>query len=183
MTPPSIGRYRIEAELGSGRYCETFQAFDLVHRRSVALKLLHPELFSDPNAWRVFLSDIQEAADLIHPHIAWIWETDDQDGRCYLVERFIGGETLGSLITKSGPLPTDQAIKALEEIAQAIEFGQQHGWTHGGLTPHNILISPDLGAVLSDYGLMSAVHRRLTNRHPTWQMRHICHLRPCAGLH
>ncbi len=160
MTLTSIGRYRIESELGSGRYCRTFQAYDLFHRRAVALKLLQPELFSDGHAWRGFLSDIQGAADLIHPHIAWIWETGEQDGRYYLVERFIGGETLSALITQSGPLPTDQAIKALEEIAQAIEFGQQHGWTHGGVTPHNILISPDLGAVLSDYGLFSAIHRK-----------------------
>lgn len=161
MTLSLLGRYRIESELGTGRYCETFQAFDLVHRRSVALKLLRQDLFDKVFDWRSFLSEVQRASDLVHPHIAWIWETDEQDGRYFLVERFIGGETLKLSIAQNGPLPADQAIKSIEEIAQAIEFGQQHGWMHGAVNPRNILISHDLGAVLSDFGLMSAVRSRL----------------------
>ena len=161
MRLPSFGRYRIEAELGAGRFSETYHAYDLVRRRPAALKLLRPDLFSDPRLWRDFLAEVQRAAELVHPHIAWIWETGEMEGRFFLAERFIGGETLAARLAHSGPLPVNQALKALEHIAQAIDFAEQRGWTHGAVTPGSILLSPDLGAVLSDYGLLNAARLKL----------------------
>jgi serine/threonine protein kinase len=163
VRPSSFGRYRIETELGVGRFSETYHAYDLVRRRPTALKLLHPNLFSDERSWRGFLAEIQRAAELVHPHIAWIWETGEMEGRYFLAERFIGGETLAARLAHSGPLPVNQTLKVLEQIAQAIDFAEQRGWTHGRVTPGNILLSQDLGAVLGDYGLLNAVRLKLPN--------------------
>jgi serine/threonine protein kinase len=157
----SFGRYRIETELGTGRFSETYQAYDLVRRRTVALKLLRSDLLPDERAWTGFLAEIQRAAELVHPHIAWIWEAGEIEGRYFLAERFVGGESLSAHLSQYGPLPADQALKYLEHIAQAIDFSEQRGWTHGSVTPRNILLSRDLGAVLSDYGLLNAARLKL----------------------
>jgi serine/threonine protein kinase len=152
-----FGQNRIEAELGGGQWTETYHATDIVHRRPVALKLLRPNLLPSERIYWELIDSAQRASELVHPHIAWMWETGNLEGRFYLTERFMGGRSLAALLTSNGPLPWNEAIQRIEEVAQAIEFARQRGWRHARLTPHNILISHELGAGLSDYGLWHAI--------------------------
>ncbi len=158
-----IGQYRIESELGAGEWTETYHAYDVVLRRPVALKLLRPGKLPAEKKYLDFLAQAQRASDLVHPRIAWVWSTGETGGRYYLTERFVGGESLAARLKRTGPIPWDQALKTLEQIAQALEFGEEHGWIHGRATPHNILLGAEHGAVLSDYGLVNAVRRVLPN--------------------
>ena len=167
MTTSFIGRYRLETRLEAGEWSETYQAYDLVNRRPVALKLLNPTMLSNERAWRGLLSEIQRSAELVHPHIAWVWETGEEDGRRFLTERFIAGATLENKLAEGGPLPWGQALPLLEQLAQALEFGAARGYRHGRITPHNVLVSPEMGAVLSDYGLANALSLLFPERPPT----------------
>ncbi len=153
----SLGQYRIEAELGSGRFSETYRAYDTVRRRPAALKLLHPSLRDGEQAFRDFLSQAGQAAELVHPHIAWVWECGEAEQRFFLVERFVNGPALASRLVQTGTLPWEQARQVVDQIAQALEFAYSKGWVHGRVTPHNILLGPDQTAVLSDYGLQRAL--------------------------
>ncbi|MCC6958126.1 MAG: serine/threonine protein kinase [Anaerolineales bacterium] len=160
MTTSTIAQYRFEDPLGGGDFTETYHAFDLIRRRPVALKLLRPGLFP-PAALKGFLERAQRAAELVHPRIAWVWEAGEAQGRHYIVERFVGGESLAAHLERAGPLPWERALQTLEQISQGIEFAEERGWTHGRVTPHNILLSADQGAVLSDYGLVNALRELL----------------------
>ncbi len=167
MINTTIAQYRLESRLGEGRFTETYHAFDLVRRRPVALKLLITDLLPSEMSYRDFLAQTQRAADLVHPRIAWVWEAGEAEGRYLCAERYISGETLAAYIGRSGPLPWDRALQVIEQIAQAIEFAEEHGWTHGSITPHNILLGADLGAVLSDYGLTNAIRAALPELTPS----------------
>ena len=153
----SLGQYRIDEELGSGRFCLTYRAYDMVRRRPAALKLLHPNLLGDEQAYRGFLSQAGQAAELVHPYIAWLWESGEAEQGCFLVERFVNGPALASRLAQSGPLPWEQVCQVVDQIAQALEFAYSKGWVHGKVTPHNILLGPDQTAVLSDYGVQRAL--------------------------
>jgi len=160
LTAATIAQYRLEDQLGAGNFTETYQAFDMVRRRPVALKLLRPGLLPAASL-RGFLERAQRAAELVHPRLAWVWEAAEAQGRHYITERFVGGESLAAHLQRSGPLPWERALQVLDQIAQGIEFAEERGWTHGRVTPHNILLSADQGAVLSDYGLVNALRELL----------------------
>ncbi len=152
----ALGQYRIQAELGNGRFSETYHAYDMVRHRMIALRLLLPGLLdSEPEYWD-FLDQAALATELVHPHIAWVWEIGRIGGRFLIVERFVNGPSLAGRISQSGPLPWEQAQQVIDHIAQALEFATSKGWVHGRVTPHNILLGPDQTAVLSDYGMQRA---------------------------
>jgi hypothetical protein len=153
----ALGQYRIQAELGNARFSETYHAYDMVRHRMIALKLLHPGLLDSEQAYWDFLDQVEQASELVHPHIAWIWEIGHIAGRFFMVERFVNGPSLANRLSQSGPLPWEQAQQAVDQIAQALEFATAKGWVHGRVTPHNILLGPDQSAVLSDYGLQRAL--------------------------
>jgi serine/threonine-protein kinase len=153
----NLGYYRIEEALGSGRYFDVYRAVDPVRRRTVALKVLKASLLGSGQVTPRFLDQARAASDLVHPHLAWVWEVGEADGVYYLAERCVNGPSLGRILADSGPLPWEQAILTIRQVAQALDFAHVRGWEHGGVNPHNILLSPDLGAVLTDFGLMMAL--------------------------
>jgi len=154
----TLGQYRIEAELGSGRFSETYRVYDTVRRRPAVLKLLHATLLDRSQAYRDFLSQAQQATELVHPYIAWVWETGEAEPGFFLVERFVNGPALVGKLAQTGTLSWEQACQVVDQIAQALEFAYSKGWVHGRVNSRNILLGPDQTAVLSDYGLQRALH-------------------------
>jgi len=149
-----LAHYHIEALLGEGRYSLTYRAMDTVRKRIVALKVLKLDELPGQVPLTRFLERARFASDLVHPHIAWIWETGESDGIYYLVERYVNGVSLASVLDQSGPLPWEQALQVIQQIAQGLDFAHGKDCLHLDVTPHNILLSPDLGAVLTDFGLL-----------------------------
>jgi len=152
-----IGKYEIMELVGSGAYAEVYKAVDTVLRRTVALKLLKPILLSDNEAVSRFLQEAQTAASLTHPNIAWVWDLGEMDGRYYLAMRFIDGLPLDRILKMRGALPWDEAVKIVQEIGGALIFAHKRGLVHRDIKPQNIIISPDDGAVLTDFGLVRAM--------------------------
>lgn len=150
--PTGFDQYRIETLLGAGRLAQTYRAVDTVRRRVVALKLLRSDLSASAGC-QILLAQVAPAVDLIHPHIAWLWEAVQTGDDCYLVERYASGPNLTQALGRSGPLDWPQARQALGQLVQAVEFAHAHGWVHGAIHPGNIILSPELGAVLTDFTL------------------------------
>lgn len=148
MDGQQVGHYRIEAHLGDGADTQVFRAVDTVRRRPVALKLLRSELGT-----LALLQEAQLAEDLVHPHVAWVWETGLAGDQAYLAERLIHGQATRQLLRESGPLPWEQALEIIQQIAQAVDFASRKGWAHGDIRPENILYSLEQGAALTDFGL------------------------------
>ena len=105
----SLGRYQIETHLGSGAYADVYKALDTVLDRVVALKVLKPALMADEDAFVRFQQEAKAQANLMHPHIAWVWDLGEAEGRYFLAMRYVDGPSLDQYLTEHSPLPWDES--------------------------------------------------------------------------
>lgn len=162
VSPERVGHYRIEVRLFDHPGADVFLAVDTVRKRSVTLWVLKQEIFPDRAAELRFFRKAQSASDLIHPHLAWVWETGEADGNQFIVERHIEGPTLRRHLQENGPLSWDEASAAIEQLAQGLDFAHKHGNIHGGIRSELIYISRQLGAVLGGFGAPGPAAHDLT---------------------
>jgi eukaryotic-like serine/threonine-protein kinase len=144
-------RYRIEGELGRGGMATVYQAEDLKHRRRVAVKVLHAEHSAAVGKER-FLREITTAANLTHPHIVPVFDSGEADGQLYFVMPVMEGETLRARLEREGPLPIEEAIRLVRQVADGLEYAHGAGVLHRDLKPENIMLSRG-HAVLADFGI------------------------------
>jgi TolB-like protein/Flp pilus assembly protein TadD len=147
--------YRIKRELGRGGMATVFLAEDLKHGRSVAVKVLHPEVAVSLGAER-FVREIQVASRLQHPHIVPLYDSGEADGLLYYVMPYVEGETLRARLAREKQLPLDDALHIVREVAGALSYAHTHGFIHRDIKPENILLSGG-HAVVADFGIARAV--------------------------
>ena len=154
------GRYEVEREIGAGGMATVYLARDLRHKRSVALKVVRPELGGREGVER-FLREIELAARLQHPHILPVFDSgvvDDGAGPPipYFVMPFVEGETLRQLLRREGRLPVEAATTLAAEIADALAYAHGKGVVHRDIKPENVLLSGGHAVVL-DFGVAKAL--------------------------
>jgi serine/threonine-protein kinase len=149
------GRYRIERQLGEGGMATVYLAEDLKHDRSVALKVLKPELAAVVGAER-FLAEIKTTANLQHPNILPLFDSGQADGLLFYVMPYVEGETLRDRLDREHQLPVDEAVRIATHVAQALDYAHRHGVIHRDIKPANILLH-DGQPVVSDFGIALAV--------------------------
>ncbi len=148
------GRYRIEREIGEGGMATVYLARDLKHNRSVALKVLKPELAAVVGAER-FLAEIKTTANLQHPHILPLHDSGEADSFLYYVMPHVEGESLRQRIDRDKQLPVDEAVQITTAVTQALQHAHDRGVIHRDIKPANILIQ-DGQPVISDFGIALA---------------------------
>ncbi len=149
------GRYEVEREIGEGGMATVYLARDLRHNRSVALKVLKPELAAVVGAER-FLAEIETTANLQHPHILPLFDSGEADGFLFYVMPFVEGETLRERIERERQLPVDEAVGIATSVARALQHAHDRGVIHRDIKPANILMQ-DGQPVVSDFGIALAV--------------------------
>ena len=151
-------RYTIERELGSGGMAIVFLAQDLKHDRSVAVKVLRPELVAFVGSLGVqrFLREISVAAKLSHPHILALHDSGEVEGLPYYVMPFVEGESLRDRLNREGPLRIEEALRIAREVASALSYAHSLGFVHRDIKPENILLHHD-EPVIADFGIAAAV--------------------------
>jgi eukaryotic-like serine/threonine-protein kinase len=149
-------RYLIEGELGRGGMATVYLAEDLRHKRRVAVKVLHAELSAAVGKER-FLREITTAANLTHPHIVPVFDSGEADGHLYFVMPLIEGETLRARIEREGPLPVEEAIRLIRQVADGLEYAHGAGVLHRDLKPENIMLSRG-HALLADFGIAGSTN-------------------------
>jgi len=149
------GRYTIERELGRGGMAIVYLAQDLKHRRSVAIKVLHPELAAAVGTDR-FLREIEIAASLTHPHIVPLHDSGEADSFAYYVMPYVEGESLRERLSRETQLPLDGAVQIAREVADALAYAHSHDVVHRDIKPENILLEAG-HAVVSDFGIARAI--------------------------
>src|ERR1043166_7754071 len=149
------GRSRIQRELGAGGMAMVYLATDLRQGRSVALKVLRPELASLIGPER-FLREIEISGKLNHPPILPLFDAGDADGLPYFVMPFIAGESLRDRLSREGQLPVPDALQITREVADALAYAHEQGFIHRGIKPENILLSSG-PALVADFGIARAV--------------------------
>src|SRR3989475_8213471 len=148
-------RYRVERELARGPTAVVFLAQDLRHDRSVAIKVLHPELAAAVGAER-FLREIQLAARLHNPHIVALHDSGETNGLLYFVMPYVAGESLRSRLERESQLPIPDAIRITGDVAQALGYAHGLSVVHRDIKPENILLE-DGHALVADFGIARAI--------------------------
>ena len=146
-----LGPYEIVGALGAGAMGEVYKARDSRLDRSVAIKILAPEIAGDPDLRERFAREARAVAALDHPHICGIYDVGEMSGTHFFVMPYLEGQTLAARLEK-GPLRLDQVLKIAGEIADALDKAHRKGIVHRDLKPANIMLTK-AGAKLLDFGL------------------------------
>src|SRR5215210_1150414 len=147
------GRYRLDAQIGSGGMSTVYRAFDSVLERRVAVKLMHREIAADTDQLERFRREARAVAQLSHPHIVGVIDAGEEDGRPYIVFEYVEGETLKDRIRRHGRLPVDEAIAYAIEIARALGAAHARHIVHRDVKPQNVLIDEEGSAKVTDFGI------------------------------
>ncbi|MER6347180.1 serine/threonine-protein kinase [Streptomyces sp. NPDC001595] len=154
-----IAGYRIEQEVGRGGMAVVYRAQDLHLDRTVALKLLAPELARNDTFRKRFTRESQVAAALDHPNIVPVYDAGETDGVLYIAMRYVAGRDLRRMLDREGPLPPATALRIGAQVASALDAAHDHGLVHRDVKPGNILIARGTDsehpehAYLTDFGL------------------------------
>jgi eukaryotic-like serine/threonine-protein kinase len=148
-------RYTIERELGRGGMATVYLAQDRKHRRSVAVKVLSPELAAALGPER-FLHEIDTAAKLTHPHILPLHDSGEADGLLYYVMPYVEGESLRGRLVRERQLPFEDALRIACQVADALGYAHERDVVHRDIKPENILFQSG-HAVVSDFGIARAI--------------------------
>jgi len=148
-----LGHFRVDEFIGGGGMGRVFRAWDARLERPVALKILPPEQASEPEIRARFLNEARSAAKLVHPGFALVYEAGEENGLFYIAFEFIEGNNLRSLVEREGPLPVEEALRIVLQVAQALAHAARKGVVHRDIKPSNILLTPDGQAKLIDLGL------------------------------
>jgi serine/threonine-protein kinase len=147
--------YTIDREIGRGGMATVFLARDEKHHRSVALKVLDPELGAVLGAER-FLSEIRVTAALQHPNLLPLFDSGEAGGLLYYVMPYVEGESLRHRLDREKQLPIDEALHIATAVANALDYAHAHGVIHRDLKPENILLQHGQ-PVVADFGIALAV--------------------------
>jgi len=137
-----LGRYEIRSPLGAGGMGEVYLAYDSQLERTVALKVLPPEIARDEQRMHRFRQEARSASALKHPNVAHIYEIGEGNGINFIAMEYIEGETLRQHIKRSR-LKTVEVLDIASQVASALAAAHQSGIVHGDIKPDNIVLSRD----------------------------------------
>ena len=149
----TIGNYRILQEVGLGGMGKVYRGVDTMLDREVAIKVLRPELTMHSSLVERFRKEAMVLAKLHHPNIALLYNLFHQGNLFFMVMEFVHGETLESLLRRAGVLSYGQAIRIFAQILGALGYAHQHGVIHRDIKPSNIMILPNNGVKVMDFGI------------------------------
>src|SRR3954463_9379335 len=147
------GRYRLDAQVGSGGMSTVYRAFDTTLERRVAIKLMHRPLAQDSDQLERFRREARAVAQLNHPHIVGVIDAGEDDGTPYIVFEYVEGETLKDRIRRLGRLPVPEAVAYTIEIARALAAAHERHIVHRDVKPQNVLIDEEGTAKVTDFGI------------------------------
>lgn len=150
-------RFEIISKTGVGGMATVYVAKDKVLNRDVAVKVLKDEFTTDEEFVKRFNSEALSAASLTHPNIVSIYDVGNEDGIYYIVMELVRGKTLKQIITEEGALPWKWSVNIAMQIASALETAHKNNIVHRDIKPHNIIITEDGVAKVTDFGIAKAV--------------------------
>jgi formylglycine-generating enzyme required for sulfatase activity/serine/threonine protein kinase len=154
VVPPfHLGRYRITAKLGKGRFGTVYQGYDDQLRREVAIKVRHLNPAAPADYTLLYLAEGRMLASLDHPGIVPIYDVGrTEDGIYYLVTKLVAGSDLAAKLRQIQPTHAASA-EIVVRVAQALHHAHQRGLVHRDVKPANILIDVQGNPIVTDFGL------------------------------
>ena len=151
------GRYELLEKIGEGGMAVVFKARDRLLNRMVAIKILRPEYTRDAVFVASFRKESQVAAGLVHPNIVNVYDVGKEGNIHYIVMELIEGEPLSEIIKHEGKLDPYRAASIAKQVASALSTAHKHQLIHRDVKPHNIMITRDGVAKITDFGIAKAV--------------------------
>lgn len=163
-------RYRILCLLGKGGMGLVYKAHDLDLNRTVALKLVRPDLTADPEAMQRFKQELLLASKISHKNVLRIHDLGDAGGVKFISMAYIDGEDLNHVLRKRGRLSVDRVLHLARQLCAALNAAHSEGIIHRDLKPQNILIDQEGSAFISDFGLAKSLEGGLAEMTHTGQI-------------
>ena len=150
-------RYEILENIGNGGMATVYKAKCHVLNRYVAVKVLRDEFTTDGEFVKRFNTEAQSAASLTHPNIVSVYDVGSEGDIHYIVMELIKGKTLKEIINEDGALSWKWSVNVAIQIASALETAHKNNIIHRDIKPHNIIITEDGIAKVTDFGIAKAV--------------------------
>lgn len=150
-------RYEILEKIGEGGMATVYKARDNTLKRYVAVKVLRDEFITDDEFIKRFNSEAQAAASLTHPNIVSIYDVGHEETVHYIVMELVQGKTLKEIINEDGVLPWKWSVNIAIQVTSALETAHKNNIVHRDIKPHNIIITEDGIAKVTDFGIAKAV--------------------------
>jgi tetratricopeptide (TPR) repeat protein/TolB-like protein/predicted Ser/Thr protein kinase len=149
-------RFRIEQLLGEGGMGKVYKAHDKELSRTVALKILQPELTKDPSVIMRFKQELLLASRISHRNILRIHDLTDYQGVKFISMAFIEGQDLNQMLKQTRPLSVERSLKLARQMCEALEAAHAEGVVHRDFKPHNVLVGNNDQVYVSDFGLATS---------------------------
>lgn len=156
-------RYEIVEKIGVGGMATVYKAKCKLLNRNVAIKVLKDEFANDSEFIKRFQVEAQSAASLSHPNIVSIYDVGNEENLHYIVMELIDGKTLKEIINEKGKLPWKEAANIASQIASGLMKAHSNHIVHRDIKPHNIIITKDGVAKVTDFGIAKAVSNSTIN--------------------
>jgi serine/threonine protein kinase/tetratricopeptide (TPR) repeat protein len=147
------GRYEILETLGEGGMGAVYKAQDRELGRTVALKVIRPELASNPDILQRFKQEILLSSKVTDRNIIRIYDLGEADGVKFITMEYVQGEDLRCLLRRDGKLAPAEAVAIMEQVASGLVAAHREGIIHRDLKPGNIMRATDGRVLVMDFGL------------------------------
>jgi eukaryotic-like serine/threonine-protein kinase len=146
-------RYQILKILGQGGMGAVYQARDQELDRIIALKVIRPELASNPGILQRFKQELILSRHVTHKNVVRIFDLGEAEGTKFITMEFVEGEDLRSVLRHHGKFSARKAVAVVQQICRALEAAHAEGVIHRDLKPQNIMRDPQGRIVVMDFGL------------------------------
>ncbi len=150
-------RYLLLEKIGGGGMAVVYKARCTLLNRFVAIKILRSEFTNDEEFVKRFKVEAQAVASLSHPNVVSIYDVGYQEDIHYIVMEYVDGMTLKDYLNKHGAINWQDAVKITIQICSAIEHAHKNNIVHRDIKPHNILLTKEGIAKVTDFGIARAV--------------------------
>jgi serine/threonine protein kinase len=148
-----IGQYKILEKIGEGGMGIVYKAEHTTLEQIVALKSLPSALSSSTEMRERFIREAKIQAKLSHPNVVNLHNFFEHEGNFYLVMEFVDGETVESILRRSGLIPPERCVSIFRQVLDGIGYAHSKGITHRDIKPSNIMITNEGAVKITDFGI------------------------------
>lgn len=157
-----VGDYEIIDVLGAGGMGKVYKVRNIISERLEAMKVLLPNLATDPDLADRFMREIKVQASLQHQNIAALHTALRLNNQLLMLIEFVEGSTIESVL-RQGPIPVPKAVDYIKQVLLALQYAHSHGVIHRDIKPANMMLTPSGVVKLMDFGIAKlSEDRRLT---------------------
>ena len=164
MTPKKLGRYEIIEECGRGAMGVVYKALDPKIQRHVALKVIRWDRNpAGREPFELFEKELRIAGKLSHPQIVRIYDAGEWEGTAFYAMEYVEGKSLAERLQEQGPLPCEDALQIMDQVAGALSFAHNENIIHRDIKTQNILLDQKGRAKVTDFGIARLASQAMTH--------------------